>query len=601
MTIIQVLDEKTANQIKAGEVIERPASVVKELLENAIDAKAKHIDIFIEAGGQKQITVVDDGIGMASDDAVLSLSRHATSKLRVVDDLNQLQSFGFRGEALPSIASVAKLKIITRPAEKKVATSIEVFGGSIERIDEKGAPFGTRIEIEDLFFNVPARLKFLKAERTESVLIESMVKNFCLMYPSVGFKLTNNGKSQIIAPALPAETPMDDPRYLKRVEQALGKEVSGYLFPINFTTDSIELKGYIVAPLVTRRDNRGVRLFVNGRSVVDKELIQVVKVAYRSLLEVGRNPICVLNIILPPAEVDVNAHPQKLEVRFREPRRVHAHIIRLLSDFLAETPWQTFPTPPEKKDAARMQFSMNAFEPKRVINHEYLAKAPAQNDFLQSSLHKILTPVVNANTPEQSTLIDQSDITQFKYLGQIDSTFLLLDSGCGLYVVDQHAAHERVLFEKIKAEHNLKGYLAQKLLVTIQVALDSDEMATLDEYFAQLGELGFELDLFGPNSIMIKSVPQQLSLKAPELFLKDLLSDFFHHGRCDAVLDKRDQLCATLACHSSIRAGQVLNEPEVKSLLESLRGTPMQAHCPHGRPVAHMLTLKEIKGWFDRP
>lgn len=377
MSKIQILPDKIANQVAAGEVVERPASIVKELIENSVDAGATQIDIQIQEGGQKIIRIVDNGCGMASDDAVLAFSRYATSKLTSVEDLQSIDTFGFRGEALPSIASVSRMELTTRSAEKAAATRIQLEGGDVQSVTEFGAPLGTSIEVKDLFFNVPARLKFLKTARTEAALIENVVKNFVLIHPHIGFSLMSDSKQVLRHQALDPDLEQRDPRRLQRIIGCLGKEVAGYIYPIDVQTDIMRLTGSLVAPLVTRRDARGIRIFVNNRSVMDKELSQMVKIAYRSLLEVGRNPICAINIQLDPSIVDVNVHPQKLEVRFSDPRRVNSHMIRIISDFLATTPWQALPNPPDRKPSTIAGMRVEDVTPRKIeVMHEIYGQAP---------------------------------------------------------------------------------------------------------------------------------------------------------------------------------------------------------------------------------
>lgn len=587
----------------AGEVVERPASIVKELIENSVDAGATQVDIQIQEGGQKIIRIVDNGCGMASDDAVLAFSRYATSKLAAFEDLQSIDTFGFRGEALPSIASVSKLALTTRSPEKTSATRIQLKGGDVQSVSEFGAPHGTSIEVQDLFFNVPARLKFLKTPRTEAALIENVVKNFALIHPQIGFSLASDQKQLLRHQALDSDLDRRDPRRMKRIEGCLGKEVTGYVYPIDVQTDILRLSGSLVAPLVTRRDTRGIRIFVNNRSVADKDLTQMVKIAFRSLLEVGRNPICAINIQLDPSMVDVNVHPQKLEVRFSDPRRVHSHIIRVISDFLAETPWQALPNPPERKISTLSAMRVEDVSPQKMeVMHD-----PGHSRAGGNLSFDLIDPLSSGMPEDPSAAgsaqsMGPSDSAgMYRYLGQVRNTFLLLESNDGLYVVDQHAAHERVMFEQLKAQVNSESFQSQPLLIPIQMELSSDEQAALESSKDELTQLGFDIEPFGPEAIILKSIPVNLKLKNYEGFVRDLLSDFFCHGAGYAVRERRDQILATMACHGSVRAGQKMDRQEVDALLAQMQGTPMQAHCPHGRPVAHRIDHREIKNWFDRP
>ncbi|MFZ9889221.1 MAG: DNA mismatch repair endonuclease MutL, partial [Myxococcota bacterium] len=331
---IHLLDEALASQIAAGEVVERPASVVKELIENSVDANARHIEVMIDGGGCDRLVVTDDGLGMAPDDAALCFSRHATSKLNDIDDLRRLGTFGFRGEALAAISSVARVTLTTRQADDDVATRVRVEGGHILEVGQVGAPVGTQVELTDLFYNVPARRKFLKTPRTEAGHVDQMMRTLALGQPGIALTLTHEGRRTLEVGAAPVDAPLDHPRRIERAVSCLGEEVRDYLYPIVAETELLTLGGYIVAPLLTRRDLAGVHLSVNGRPVSDRGLVQALRVAFRTLLEVGRQPMCALDLQLPREIVDVNVHPRKAEVRFEEPRRVHSHLIRLVGDFL---------------------------------------------------------------------------------------------------------------------------------------------------------------------------------------------------------------------------------------------------------------------------
>ncbi len=594
MGVIHILDEVVANQIAAGEVVERPASIVKELLENSLDAGATQIDVLVEQGGIGRLRVTDNGTGMLPDDAVMCLSRYATSKLRSPDDLANLTSFGFRGEALPSIASVSRFTITTRHVSQSVATKVRCEGGKIAEVTEAGAPVGTCIEIEDLFFNVPARRKFLKSERSESAAIDGVVRVAALSAAHVGFKLTVDGKSTIDVRQAPPEAPLEHPRMMERVIQSLGDEVRGVIYPIFAKTDLLSLTGYVVAPVVTRRDYAGIFLYVNHRPVQDRQLMQAVKVAFRTLLEVGRNPLCALNLTIDSSIVDVNVHPQKREVRFSDASRVQGHLISLLSEFLATTPWLTTSKEPSllPSSPTPSSFSLGPSTRDTVGYREPVApfmmrQAPSQP--------QLPSPVVVS--PGFGDALRYCDL---RVVGQIANTFIMLEGARSLIVIDQHAAHERVMFERIVASLKSGSIARQALLLPLQLRLDAREMVALVEHQEILLRFGFELEPFGENHAVLKAAPTTLSQEAAVTIVKDALSDLVQHGRADALQEVQDHLCAQLACHGSIRSGQSLSRDEITALLQELDVIDFGAHCPHGRPVVRNIAVEEMASWFNR-
>ncbi|MEI6790218.1 MAG: DNA mismatch repair endonuclease MutL [Myxococcaceae bacterium] len=563
MGLIQVLNEITANQIAAGEVVERPASVVKELIENALDAGATQIDLQIEEGGIRKLIITDNGSGMAPDDAVLCFSRYATSKIKSVKDLASLLSFGFRGEALASIASVSKVTLTTRQADNKLATQVIIHGGKIIHIGESGSAVGTRLEIESLFFNTPARLKFLKTTRSESAAIESVVREAALSHPETGFRFQTDGVLKLEARAASSEN-----RRFERVINCLGEDCRDYLFPIEAQTDFLKLSGYIVAPLVTRKDSLGIYLYVNNRFVRDRQLVQAIKVAYRTLLEIGRHPICALNIELNPEEVDINVHPQKLEVRFSDPSRVQSHVIRLLSDFLSTTPWLKRETP----------------------DRTYVLREPVAGFEIP----------FNNPAPIIHNLGGAERYADLRIVGQVDNTFLLLEGQKSMIVLDQHAAHERVVFEKVKARAQENTAPSQALLFPASMTLSPADMNTLVEKKDLFLPYGFEIEPFGENQAIIKAAPPGLKTEHIGEVVRDTLSDLGKTDRPDSLDAFSDHICAQIACHTSVRAGQKLDHSEIRALLEQLDVIDYAAHCPHGRPVVRAIPFNEMGQWFHR-
>ncbi|MBI1946426.1 MAG: DNA mismatch repair endonuclease MutL [Deltaproteobacteria bacterium] len=594
MGAIHVLDSAVADQIAAGEVVERPASVVKELIENALDAGARQVDVHVQGGGLERITVVDDGGGMAADDAVLCFSRHATSKLRVADDLRRLHTFGFRGEALAAIASVAKVTLTTRPSSTQAAHQVQVEGGRVTKVGEAGAPPGTRVDVDELFFNTPARKKFLKAARTEAGYIEDAVASGALSLPSVGFRLVVDGKTALDLPAAPEGAAPEHPLRVERAVGCLGKHVRPLLYPFVAAAELLTLAGHVVAPLETRRDLAGVHVSVNRRPVTDRGLVMAVRTAFRTLLEVGRQPIVALDVTIDPELVDVNVHPRKAEVRFADPRGVHGQIISLLSDFLARTPWLKS-APPARVFTLPSQATSAAFTP--------VTAPPAVSTWSRAApmvapgaLGARGLPLPSAGTGSAASF------SSLRVVGQVGGTYLVLDGPDGMVLIDQHAAHERVVFERLRARRSQEDAPSQPLLVPLQLELTSLELAALDDDAARalLERHGLVLEPFGPRTALIKALPPGLSAKRAELIARDALAELARQGSAGALDDRLDALCARLACHAAVRAGDTLSPDGVRALLRDLDAIDLGAHCPHGRPVVRTLRFHELAGWFDR-
>ncbi|MDA0713215.1 MAG: DNA mismatch repair endonuclease MutL, partial [bacterium] len=570
-------------------------SVVKELIENSLDAGATQIDVQISEGGLARIVVIDDGQGMAADDAVLCFSRYATSKLKTAADLHKINSFGFRGEALASIASIAKVRLLTRQKHSELGRLVVLEAGKIVLVEDAGCPVGTRIEIENLFYNVPARLKFIKSPRSEALAVENVMRMASLAKTHVGFSLTSDDKLRFEVRQAPLDAPLGHERCLERAIASLGEASRYYLYPFAAKTDLLEISGYVTAPLVTRRDMRGIRLYVNQRPVEDKQLVQAVRVAYRSLLEVGRNPICALNIVINPELVDVNVHPRKSEVRFSDASRVQSHIIRLLSDFLAGTPWVKAFAP-----SVRVAIADIPNESKLSFYDAPLNK-PATN--LAPAMY---TAAVSSNLTRETKVISYPSLdghlryAELKIVGQVDATFLLLEGSKSMIVLDQHAAHERVVFQRLKDELQRQEIKSQRMLFPLQIALSKEQALALEEHGNKFAKYGFEVDLFGETECLVKSIPADFRAQSAAEVILDVLDDLSNHQRVDSLDEMSDHICAQIACHSSIRAGQTLQMEEIKALLEELDKIEYGAHCPHGRPVMRAIPFGEMAKWFHR-
>jgi DNA mismatch repair protein MutL len=632
MGLIRVLDAAVADQIAAGEVVERPASVVKELVENALDAGARNIEVHIKGGGVERITVIDDGCGMAPDDAVLCFSRHATSKLAAAEDLRRIGTFGFRGEALAAISSIARVRLLTRPAGAAAAWEVRIDGGRVAHVGEAGAPAGTRIDIEELFFNTPARRKFLKALRTEAGHVEDVLCSAALCEPHVGFRLVVDDKLALDLPGAPAGAPLGDARRVERAVLCLGKQVRPHLFPFQASTELLALEGYVVAPLETRRDLAGVHVSVNRRPVADRGLVQAVRTAFRTLLEVGRQPIVALDIALDPELVDVNVHPRKAEVRFLEPRRVSGHVIALLSDFLATTPWLE----------SRRHAAEAAVRPRvMVLADSGAAPSTAEDPLLEAHRDRVRDALARysvargpafpaARAPAQRDAFEKpraasdmrplslvpvagtggtASFSQLKVVGQVGGSYLVLEAPEGMVVIDQHAAHERVVFERLRAARAAADAPSQPLLIPLQLELSALEMSALEaeDTCALLARHGLVLEAFGPRTALVKALPPGLDGKKAETIARDALAELAATSsaaglaaRSDALEDRLDRVCARLACHAAVRAGDAMGAESIRALLRALDDIDLGAHCPHGRPVVRTVRYDELGQWFDR-
>lgn len=585
---IHILSENMANQIAAGEVVERPASVVKELVENALDAKADCIDVAIEEGGLSRIVVSDNGEGMSPDDAVLCFARHATSKVKEAPDLEAIMSFGFRGEALAAISSVAKVNLVTRKKDAEHATQVIVEGGVIKHVGPVRGVFGTRLEISDLFYNTPARLKFLRSAKSEAAQIDDVIRDIAMAQSHVAFSLRHQSQLKLDVGATDGALALTDARKMQRAVQLLGDECRNNLYVVDVAMTDGRIKGYVASPLISRRDNKGIRLFVNGRIVQDRNLSMAVQIAYRTLLEIGRKPICALNIEIDPRLVDVNVHPQKAEVRFREDIAIQSQIIRALQTFLSTTPWLV-------KSAPARSYVLKSFEPQPAQHREEMQQTVGWNFPMPAPAFSPPVSEQIALTPEKKRFFHE-----LKVLGQVDQTYLVLDDGTGLVLVDQHAAHERVYFEKFRREFSDQMLKGQPLLFPKQLRLSAAEVQALVDQQAFLSRFGFDVERFGDDVVIVRSVPPELNESDAETIIRDFASDAARNKVSTSVADWIDKICAQMACHGSVRAGQALSHSQIEALLTQLDTIDYGAHCPHGRPTTKVVSYNELAKWFHR-
>ncbi len=588
-----------ANQIAAGEVVERPASVVKELIENAIDAGAKRINVVTEFGGKKLISVEDDGEGMTPDDAKLAVERHATSKLRTSDDLAAILTLGFRGEALPSIASVSRFRLRTRTRGAMSGTEIRIEAGETVSAKEVGAPEGTLIEVQDLFYNLPARRKFLKADTAESAQISKLVSQLALGYPEVGFLLRSGGRTVVETP--PASS------LAERFFQMYGDRPD--LIEVRKQAAGITIHGYVAA-LGEAGPVRGPQhVFVNRRLVRDRTINHAIQQAYSVATIKERSPEVHLFIELPPDRVDVNVHPTKAEVRFLDTGLVHEVLRRGIVDALGQTGVpelvlsQATLTPSlPMAGALPLSFGVRSADPlgdaiERAIQMPGIADASAFMGASSAAMGMNNDPRVGA-APGRETIATL--IKPMTPLGQFRNTFIIAVDDEGLAIIDQHVAHERILFEQI-SERLLSGTLeSQRLLTPIILDFGAGEHATLKGHFEGLAKFGFELEDFGGTSIRVVAVPAILKIEESAAALRAAAGDLEGLTPGSGINESVRQLAALMACHAAVKANDPLTIDKMKHLLDELRRTAHSSVCPHGRPVVLRLTRREIERNFDR-
>ncbi len=605
MAIIRRLPEATINRIAAGEVVERPASAVKELVENAIDAGARQIDVSLGQGGKSLILVEDDGHGM--DDAALALAieRHATSKLPEGDGGNrmfQIASLGFRGEALPSIGAVAHLTLTSRTANADSAHSVSVNGGRVTPIAPAAGAVGTRVEVRDLFFATPARLKFLKSDRAETTAVSDILKRLAMAHPRIGFSLTSDGRKTF---AYPPEA--GDDGQLKRLGAILGRDFADNAVPVMAERDGVRLYGFAGLPTFNHATAQKQYLVVNGRPVRDKLLNGAVRGAYQDFLAGNRHPALALFIELPPAELDVNVHPAKTEVRFRDAGLIRSMIVGGLRAALGEAGHRASTTVAGQ--------TMAAFRPGNAPHTGQGDFAAAQNfqaplepnppGLSEAAAQWLSTPQAAAAMAEPSDAGSLAHLPLGLARAQLHETYVLAQTHDGFVIVDQHAAHERLVYERMKKQIAESGIKRQILLVPEVAELDEDAALLLLSRAAELAELGFVIEDFGPpqagrKAVMLREVPAMLYGADCKTMLADMAEEMRELGAGLALKEKLEEIAGTLACHTSVRAGRRLNSDEMNALLRDMEATPNSGQCNHGRPTYVELKLADIERLFGR-
>jgi len=617
---IQLLSPRLANQIAAGEVVERPASVIKELLENSLDSGATRIDVEVEQGGVKLLRVRDDGCGIPADDLPLALARHATSKIRDLEDLERVMSLGFRGEALASISSVSRLTLTSRTAGATEAWQVETEGRDMEaRVQPAAHPVGTSVEVRDLFFNTPARRKFLRTEKTEFDHLQEVIKRLALARFDVAFHLRHNGK--VVLALHPANDPASRGR---RVASVCGPAFLEQALPVEIERNGLHLWGWVGLPTFSRSQADLQYFYVNGRMVRDKLVAHAVRQAYRDVLFNGRHPTFVLFLDVDPAVVDVNVHPTKHEVRFRDNRMVHDFLYGTLHRALGDVrpddqlaaPANTVPiTQVTGREAGEfagqneMSLAASVLEPSpalapawRGAGAGYQAPAPMRTGTVgevQGAYREFFSPL--AETPAAALPESQDDIPPLGYaLAQLKGVYILAENALGLVLVDMHAAHERIMYERLKTAMASEGLRGQPLLVPESIAVSQREADCAEEHAQWFCMLGFELQRLGPESLAIRQIPFLLKQAEATRLVQDVLADLLEYGTSDRIQAHLNELLGTMACHGAVRANRRLALPEMNGLLRDMEQTERSGQCNHGRPTWTQLGMSDLDKLFLR-
>ncbi len=674
---IHVLPEHVANKIAAGEVVERPASVVKELLENSLDAGATRIVVRVEAGGKKLIQIIDDGCGMVRDDALLCFERHATSKLKNADDLLNITTLGFRGEALPSIASVSRLHLETRAADDKAATVVDIAGGKMLKVEEAGLPVGTSITVRDLFFNTPARKKFLKAESTELSHIASLVTHYALAHPDMHFELHSATNALLIAAPVT--------KHSERIFQVFGAETLDQLLPVAALLNleraglppppqwrreedyqpaepgEFKLKGFVSKPEIQKLNRNSIFVFVNGRLIRDRVVQHALIEAYRNLMPATVYPVVLLFLEMPYTEVDVNVHPSKVEVRFRQQAVVHDFVrdsvraalmkARPIPQFTREIHAQPTaspaltpgarnagaspvgselgitgadtsfalcaPVPPPRNEAFRFESGIdvqaNAAMPvPRLPIRQFppMPNDPNRPPIQAGSVSTQAeareqgpageTPALQENQTPVLADMDAAEIASLRPLGQIRESFIIAANGDGLWIIDQHVAHERILFERVLKQRAVERVESQRLLMPLVIELTPQQQAIYAEISDELARNGFEVEPFGSRTLAVKTAPAGVEAHDVEAMLHELLDQFQREEQVMNLDTVRHGIAASIACHAAIKVNTPLESNKMEWLLRELAQTECPMSCPHGRPVMLRYSVKDIQKAFKR-
>ncbi len=596
---IHVMSAELASQIAAGEVVERPASVVKELVENAIDAEAADIRIETREGGRRLIRVSDNGSGISAGELELAFSRHATSKLFTADDLSHIRTLGFRGEALASIASVAQVTCVSRARSEEVGARLRIEGGTIVERSSAGAPAGTVVTAENLFHSVPARLKFLKSDATERRHVDALVTRYALAYPAIRFHLTHDGRTAFQTTGSGSMTDVLVAVYGAKVAEQMIALTPQPPLLAGEGEQGVRVTGFVGAPALARANRSDLTIFVNGRWVQDRGLSAAIIQAYHTLLMVGRYPVCVVRVDLPPDEVDVNAHPAKTEVRLRNGDAVFGAVQRVVRRTLVdrapvptviprpESPWQPV------VDQHELGFTRSGFQPPRP------AEAPPTSQAADYPPAPAPTPLHTSPPAQAGAPMLAGEIPLLRVVGQIGATYIIAEGPDGMYLVDQHAAHERVLFEKFVADKAGQRVAAQSLLDPMPIELTPETSALIEEHRDTLAAIGLSLEPFGGNTWLVRSVPAILANDDLRAAMADLAADLLA-GDVPFAADEEAKLITRVCKRAAIKAGQVLSHQEMQELIRQLEACRSPRTCPHGRPTMIHLSAEQLAKEFGR-
>jgi DNA mismatch repair protein MutL len=591
---IVVLSTEIANKIAAGEVVERPASIVKELMENSIDAGATDIRVELEKGGCQSIKVIDNGSGIEREDVALVFERHATSKIYNFEDIYSVASFGFRGEAMPSIASIARVELLTRRKDDLEGTKATLEAGKIKEIAPAGCPAGTQISVNKIFANVPARRKFLKTEATEQGLCLDAITRLALAHPEISFKVNVNGRDAFTAPQVRDSS--------ERIAMVMGEDFSHHCVLINAQKENLGLTGFVSRPEFTKSNSKSVFLFVNKRFVRDNSVTHAVLSAYRQIIEPRRYPAAVLFLDLPPEDVDVNVHPAKMEVRFKDSHSVYDLVSKTIAQSLAGADaskgsfiYRLAP----KENTSVPSYTRSADKiPARsfgLFSRQNLQQA-INNDLLTRSSVAEKVATFNSGNAEAKETISFSGM---RYVGQFANTYLIFERDDGLILLDQHAAHERIILERFKKTMG-RNVISQALLMPEIVNLTPGQITLFSDYIDFLQELGLEIEIFGRDAIVVKALPAILSQIQAREIISDIADQLGDQNQMPSLQEKKEKILASLACRAAIKANSILSSDEVAALCRDLEETPFNLTCPHGRPITINFSLNEIERMFKR-
>jgi len=578
---IRILPDHVSQVIAAGEVVERPASVVKELMENAIDAGASEIIVELKAGGLQLIRVVDNGEGIGQEDVPVAFQRYATSKIVKAEDLYAIQTLGFRGEALPSISQVSKVTLQTRVFDSLSGTQVICEGGEVKRISEIGCPVGTEVEVKNIFYNIPVKRKFLKSIRSELRPALQHFLRLSLAHPSISFKFIHDGRSLHEHPKTGSP--------LVRIEAIFGKEIYSHLHPIEFDDGEIKISGFASLPSFSKRNAEGIYFYVNQRFIKDRVIYKAVLDAYRHTLPSRQFPIVILFITLPPSTVDVNVHPTKTEVKFRDSEKIYQAVSTTLRWMVGEDP---FPSKGEiSRDARREQVLQEGAQSSFFIQENL-----SSSSFLTSERAEGMLRVQEG---EGLPWVLEKKST-CSVLGQIQGTYIICEREGNLIFIDQHAAHERILFEKFKKEYETGSVISEKLLIPLLLELSAEESYLLESVGETLKSMGFEIESMGEKLFALRSIPSFIDLEDPQDIVRGILDDLSSLEKLGNGEDALHAILITLACHTAIRGNFILKKEEMDKLVELLTPFHTSTTCPHGRPIFFHLPLEELNKQFKR-